>query len=46
MTLDELLNSLVEPRDSGCGSRQAYKHCSPDKHNNPDCQKKGNPDHC
>lgn len=44
MTLNELLDKLVEPKDSGCGSRQSYKHCDPGKHNNRDCRNKGTED--
>jgi len=44
MTINELLNELVEPRDSGCGSKQDYEHCDPGKYNKPDCRKKGTED--
>lgn len=46
MTINDLLDALVEPRSSGCGSRQSYEHCVSGKYNNPDCRKKGKPDHC
>lgn len=47
MTIDELLNTLVEPKtDSGCTSRQSYKHCDTGKKDQPDCRKKGTADNC
>ena len=46
MTIAELLNELVQPKGSGCTSRQSYQHCDPNKYEEPDCRRTGNPDHC
>lgn len=47
MTINDLLNELVDPKsDSGCTSRQRYEHCASTKKDQPDCFKKGNPNHC
>lgn len=46
MTINDLFNSLAQPRDSGCGSKQNYAHCDPGKKDQPECRKQGPASHC